>query len=663
MWAQIAHGVTWLAFAALVASVVSIRGALARSIPGARSTTTRLVGLILVIQVAALVILVPEAPWHSFHHGTERWAWLHDVPWTDDHGRSHPHGATWWVWMRAVWGLTSWWATPFGVNAAMSVGSTALLFAFVRRIDGDAVAVVAAAIHAFLPVVLRTGPTVSIYVGVEFSMLLVAFLTALHLEAPSVRTFGAALAAMVLSMNTHLEMMPVTLVVVLALIATMRPTWFRDFGLKPTSLAMAGLAVAAMLPHVVAIVTSPEGVLPSAPIPPSGVVGAVRTRLLWMLVLWVVLAWVPPPAIPERLAWIRDNGPRAIAAFVWAVVVTELLRSGVGPDLGEPGRSWSELHALLSRPHTPLAWTVLAVVGLFASWLYKPRMARVVVPILLVTAWFHAGHHDVLSTYVRMSLVAAPWFAWLAGHGLVFGYRIVGEQVALKHIGYFVAVAGLLSWPYRPWILHIYPSQAEFKLLLSAREDGGMVVLPTGEDHPDDVDPAPLHLDKYRGYAAGMVGDPARVRGLKQALASPDEVVGASYVRTLSCVTPLRPASRDGDILYAAGRVWDWRPEIADASHPGAPFLASLSPCWHTPDRAVCAEQGEGSCARWTCPDGPSDEAVPAYLDPVCAAFEEAFELEPLERSVLTGRPLSDERLQEGTVLGRYRVVGLRSKR
>ncbi|MCA9571538.1 MAG: hypothetical protein KC656_27055, partial [Myxococcales bacterium] len=106
---------------------------------------------------------------------------------------------------------------------------------------------------------------------------------------------------------------------------------------------------------------------------------------------------------------------------------------------------------------------------------------------------------------------------------------------------------------------------------------------------------------------------------------------------------------------------------VADPpARPASPAWVRLVdlPCLVVPDAGVCVvEDLGGDCLAWSCPEDVELPAGARYQEPACAAFERAFELEPIRAVRTSEGSLDSDRLQplvQAPRIGAYRILAVR---
>lgn len=641
------EGLTWLVAALALLTTLGGAWRAREAIDAAHGgLRTAAPGVLLLAGPAAWLLLgtAPHAPWHSYFHGLERAAWLRDHAWWQDAGSGNLHGPGWYLWVRLLTVPSAGLLSPFAANALLAGFGSLALFLLVDVVSRNRTAAAATAIlHLALPFRLRVASTLSLYVGVELTLLVAAWLTAVHVRDRTTRTLVPAVAAAVLAAHTHLELLPATPLACVGVALATEAGGLRDPARRRRALLAVGAAALACLPLVLTVVLASPGHLPGAPGTDDALQAAMRTRALIAAAVLVGLALAAPSP---------RGAPRGVAVLLVAVSLLVAWSGGAPeapPGAIGPVGPWGRVHAWWSPLATPAPWPLLGLAGLGLAWFTDRASFRASAAGLAALAYFHAGTWDVASTYVRVALPASGFLLWPAGVLLAAALGRVAPLAAA-----LLAAAGLVT--HGPWLRWTYPSQHEYALLVEARQlaldEDLPVVVPGPLDAPAGVDPTRFDLAYHRAYLRQMLGPGVRALSLAEATATPP--AAALYVRSLQCVRPLVELAAPGapaDLLVA-GRVWR-------ADHDGMDLLTAVSPCWSRPELASCVEEApDGTCALWSCPRGQGEGAPPsAYLDPLCAAFEAGEDLQPLREVTVEGPSLFGDAWPQGTRIGLYRAA------
>lgn len=631
-------GVAWAALLGVLWGLGSQRQALA----GVRRATWIGIGLILLTQLTILLWVVPAGPWHSFHHDIERWGELQDLGFLHDAKAASMHGPTSFVLMRAVSGLvpTWWWANGLLSMLASLVG----FFLAKELLEDEDDALIVMAVHALLPVRLRIATSLQLYVGAELALLTALLLASLHLRLRSERSFGVALAALLLAMLAHLELMAVAPVAILALVVARDPRWLVEQLPRRGMLGWVGVFLLVLAPRLVSLALAPSDLLPGAP-QHSVYQHALRLRALSVVGLGVAVSWAVP-GLPSRY---RELGLAALGVGLLLFgAATGMFSEAAAPlFLRVPDTGAASLSALLSPSFTPAAWTGLAAFGFFVLVMRGSLAPRAVLPPLLLTTFLHAASDDGVSTYVRIASISAWPFALFVGAGIGAVRRLFPAPLAPV----LLLVPLLATAPHLRWLGRRQVEQDEAELLRLAREHlaaGGTVVVPTVDDLPEAALRCGYRGGRERSYLRVGLGD-GHVLGLRQALDADALPPDALLLWPEACqahVTFWSPAGRT--LLLLAGRVWEFKAAMTEPAR-------DLAPCWSQPDLA--AKEADGACEIWSCPAElePGDMSL-VPTDPLCQEVMRRFPWTPVAEMEAGGPVLSGWRLPEGAHIGLYRL-------
>lgn len=607
---------------------------------GVRRATWIGIGLILLTQLAILLWVVPAGPWHSFHHDIERWGELQDLGFLHDAKAASMHGPTSFVLMRAVSGLvpTWWWA-----NGPLSMLASLVGFFLARELlEDEDDALVVMAVHALLPVRLRIATSLQLYVGAELALLTALLLASLHLRLRSERSFGVALAALLLAMLAHLELMAVAPVAVLALVVARDPRWLVEQLPRRGMLVGVGAFLLVLAPRLLSLALAPSDLLPGAP-QHSVYQHALRLRALSVVGLGVAVSWAAP-GLPSRQ---RELGFAAVGLLLFSVATGMFSEAGAPLFLRVPDTGAAALSALLSPSFTPAAWTGLAAFGLLVLVARGSSAPRVVLPPLLLITFLHAASDDGVSTYVRIASISAWPFALFVGAGISAARRSFPASLTPL----LLLVPLLATAPHLRWLGRRQVEQDEAELLRRAREHlaaGGTVIVPTVDDLPEAALRCGYNGGRERSYLRVGLGE-GDVRGLRQALEADALPPDALLLWPEACqahVTFWSPAGRT--LLLLAGRVWEFKAAMTEPAR-------DLAPCWSQP--GLAAKEADGACEIWSCPaELEAGDTSPVPTDPLCQEVMRRFPWTPVAEMEAGGPVLSGWRLPDGAHIGLYRL-------
>ncbi len=546
--------------------------------------------LVLLVAVQALLVfgLVPEGPWHAFHHDVERWATLRDGAPYDDLVGSAQHGAAGYALQHLLFRVLS---DPFLADGFLSIAATAVSYGVARRRVGVGAALLITAIYALLPIRLRVSTSLQLYVPGELTLLIALLAASVELELRSWRSFLPAAIALAFAMTAHTEYLLVAPVAALAWVLSADPSWARTAVRRIDVWVGVALIAALLAPRLMVIATAPPSLMAALP---SVTPGSVREPLIGALAALTLLVMLPPPS--PTPPWAR----RALGAAALGLAALGLASVGAGmftPFVGNarfPGllTGWRSTLAVLNPEMTPPAWVGLALLGMIGGWLTRPTLVRALAPVLLAVAWLHGGHHDSISTLVRIGLVGAWPFAALAGAGL----SLAAALLPRRRTGALLIVPALAILPYLSWIGWRYPEQREFDALRLARAHlaaGGALVMPTAADLPADLEAKGFSPKGDRGYLQVAVGK-GQVMSVTEALALPSLPADTWLLWPLGCHETYIARGQGPRRVWQDGRVWQ-----TDVEAP--------------PER----------------PD--------AYVDPSCAAFAARYTLVPQLEEPIAG--------------------------
>lgn len=646
---SIAAGIAWVV--AVVALLVTT--------PAQR--TPRSLGVVVAAHAILVRFWVPNAPVHTNNHGVTRFADLRDMPALEMLETTFGfHGNGWWVPGRL---LTPLLPDPFLLTLAYSAGAIWLTHRLARGLGASPqAAMLAAVVLATLPLQLRMAGTLTLYAGSEVGLLAAGVLWLDHLRDGRTATLLGAMAALVWTMMTHTEMLPVGPAFVAALLLTTQPRWLLALPRSPARLAAVTVGILWMVPRLHNFLSF------AGPKPAPSVDWSTRLlvagTLLGGFALW--------PAIARRLKLSARTLPAGAAlgsalgllvavratAHVWAHPPAVV---GLTEPLAPPAHLL-ELHALFVPSVTPRLWLTVAVAGLAHLMWRRPEAARTMValavPVFLIFTLPPFSFEP--ATQLRSGLVAAPLLALAVGEGLHLWTLAVAQTTTPRLALHLTAALLLLtSLGHRVVFRHVFPEQAEFAVLRHAHEVAGQdtpVFTLLAEDTGDVQHPEHFAFSYYRNHVHDML---PQAQGLTALLADPDPT-GAIVVLPLTCwravyaeIDGPEPAS-----VVVAGRAFVDVP----APWPAAPTVRDvLTPCWYS-DTPTCADSP--ACTRERCAVRSAPQAnEPELIDPLCRQVRDRFTLTPLLTfDHLTGNLSSHNSrlLDPSATVGVYRIQGLR---
>lgn len=649
-----------------------------------RSSRDALRWLPLVLLVSVLFsALVPHAPWQTNFHGFGRVAGVEDAGWWDRLGEGAVHGTGWIAAYRLLHGLSAGLLGAFGVDVLLSLAAPIGLAVWVREaLDDDEAGLAAAAALVGAPIWIRLVPTVSPYVAVSVALAvgLGAVARWSRSQAPADGLL-AVLSAMWLA-DLHAEMVLIGPAVLLAggLAVARDGRWLR--GSVAFAVALISVFSAVRLQAVDAWLGGAQGGLALRLLDGAGASPRLPVLRAVALVTAAAMAARALPAggwaVPKRAAQLGVLAVLGVCAWGgWSSP------SGYAPDAVRAEGFWAPwlyLHPWWHVAYTPPLWCWASVVGLVVLLASRPAQAWGVAVVVAGLIAFYATRHDAFATWVRTGLPASLGLAVLAGVGVAAGVRLA-RTAGLPGAPVVAALVGLAALsPYRHWLVYEFPMQQEFSLLdgLRVADDAAPIVLIGAGDASEAVDPA-QHYARFRDYTRELLGASGRKRVHELGAFTATGAAPAWYVRSLGCFRAVLPEAGPaaGQVQTAVinGQRW-WLPERGvDARvrptevvwrevHSAARRwdLDRFAPCWDQPEAQRCAVHGATGCEAWTCAPGAAPSGQP-YLDPACAAFEAAWELEPVLRVPVAAGQTSQATstiLSPGVEMVLFRVVGRR---
>jgi hypothetical protein len=650
-----------------------------------RDDALRLLPVVLGASVLA-TRLVPHAPWQTNFHGFSRVAGVEDAGWWARLGEGALHGTGWIAASRLVEGLTFGLLGAFGVDTLIALGALVGVAVWTRDLlEDDAAGLAAACVLACTPIWLRLVPTVSPYVTVVVA-LAIGLAAAGRWSRDGARADGllAALSAMWLC-DLHAEFVVLGPVFVLAGglgVRAERRRWLRP---EVASALVVVVAFAAIRLIGVQGWLGGGGEGGLAERLWQGVGSPARLPLLRALLVVTALV-IGRRALPER---VEEPAARlSIALCLLAMGLAVGLRLELGtydPEVGPPLGPWAGqayLHPWWHAGYTPPVWPVASAVGVLIVGWRRPVVAWGLVAAVAALTGFYTGRIDAFATWVRTGLPASLGLAVLAGVAVARVHRL-GLRGGLPRPALAAGWAGLAFWtvlPYGSWLAYRFPMQQEFELLDAVRRspDRSPVAMLAAEDATAAVDPV-RHYARFRGYAFELLAGAGDRTITSLSAFTREGSPPAWYVRGLGCYRAVLPeagpSGAEPQTLVVADLRW-WMPERGQDSRVRPTEVAwydvyradrrwdldRFAPCWDQPEARRCAIEGPEGCAAWTCAPG----AVPAgrtYLDPACAAFEAAWELEPVLRVPVAGGETSQASstvITDGAELVLFKVVARR---
>ncbi len=336
-----------------------------------------------------------------------------------------------------------------------------------------------------------------------------------------------------------------------------------------------------------------------------------------------------------------------------------------------PAYGWERLVAIhgmtdprLTDPLVIALTLVGAAVAAFASTAEGLLLAVCLVASLVP----YVGAFDTFATVTRTSLASSATFSIAAAVALVASTGRASKLVA-PALAY--AVAWYALEPRLAWVSYVWPMQQEYAVLKAATDptDPSARVMLSERDVPPGVDVATWDWT-YRVYGPQYVSlSGARTISVTDALAAPDEAVGALWIRSLACVRgvfmdPVKTPGIAIDRWLIDGRSLEFSPFWLRPGNADDMSLDLALPCWREPWKQVCADDAE-PCARWTCSVYDLTDALdhPGYLDPMCRAMDERFEMTPVDVHVVADGNLSGPfgvEVDPNALVGTWRITGVR---
>lgn len=411
---------------------------------------------IVVVQVVWMSTVVVHGPWATMTHGLERYADIRDQARPVNLEHLHGPGFAATVGLLAKMGLDPYRASLLLMSAIAPFLALASWWS-----DDDPIAAVSiGALFAASPLVLRLGPTTSLYVPAVLLLAMGLAASSLWLRTGQRGALVATSAAVVAAAHTRADFLLFAPAVVGLRILIESPRALSS----PRELLLGAWPGLLILPRLAELIGGSDtrtGHGPSLALPDH--------LTPWLVLLAAVLLLFRTPL-----------GTRIAARVGWPVPLAIAIAAAIQLGARTPWPELAQMSPFLHAGHTsPAAW-----LGLLAALLLAPpRRTLWLSACIVLGAALYWPAMDSASTWVRTGL--APWFAWcwLAGQG-------VATLPRRAAVGLLVLICGTGPWLTHDWLRWSYPRQQEFALLQDVRErlpPGATLTILTTDDVPQGV--------------------------------------------------------------------------------------------------------------------------------------------------------------------------------